>query len=323
MNGDRARAAEPGRGRAAERPAQIPPRGWLDILKRTWSEASDDNLGIVAAGVAFLTLLALFPGLSALVAVYGLVADPTDVGRQVSGLSGFLPSEALGILETQLKSLASAGRGSLGFGLVFSVGLALWSAAGGVKAMMTALNIVYDEKERRSFIRFTLTGLGLTAGFILLVPVMMLLVVVVPAIIDLVGLGGLLKGVVDLIRWPLLGAALIVALALLYRFGPSRTRPRWRWVSWGSAAATLMWLLGSVGFSVYIRNFANYDKTYGSLGAGIILLLWLYLGAYVILLGAELNAEMEHQTARDTTQGPDKPLGERQAYVADTVGEAR
>ncbi|QJE73145.1 YihY/virulence factor BrkB family protein [Aerophototrophica crusticola] len=311
------------RGRHADTPTQIPAKGWWDILKRTWSESSRDNISIVAAGVAFLSLLAIFPAMSATIAIYGLVADPASIPEHVNSLSGVLPPDGLQVLQGQLQNLASQNSGALSFGLVSSLVLALWSAAGGIKSMMSALNIAYDEEEKRSFLKFTATALTLTLGAIMLLVVTIGIVIAVPAALHFIGLGQVVEWAVRILRWPLLGAALILALAVLYRYGPCRATPKWRWITWGAAAATLLWLAGSIAFSIYISKFADYNATYGSLGAGIILLLWLYLGAYAVLLGAELDAEMEHQTKKDTTTGPEKPMGERSAFVADTVGEAQ
>ncbi len=308
-------------GRHATSPGEIPWPGWKQTLKRTWSEASTDNVGIVAAGVAFLCLLAIFPALTATFSIYGLVSDPAQIERQIESLSAALPQQARDLLVSQMRELAGQAGGALSFGLVLSLGIALWSAAAGVKALMTALNIVYDEEEGRSFLTFTLTALVLTLGLILLLIVTLTLVVVLPAIIGFLGLGQTVETLVQLLRWPLLALALAFALAVLYRYAPDRARPEWKWVSWGSGAAMILWIVGSIAFSIYISNFADYNATYGSMGAVIVLLLWLYLGAYAILLGAELDAELEHQTTHDTTTGPEKPMGRRGAYVADNVAE--
>ncbi|MFM2043915.1 MAG: ribonuclease family protein [Pseudomonadota bacterium] len=316
--GDADRDAD--RGRHADRPVEIPKRGWVEVLKRTWSEQSRDNVSIVAAGVAFLSLLAVFPAMSAIVSLYGLVADPSQIERRMQELSGVLPSEAFEILSGQMRDLAGQAGGALSFGLALSVLLALWSAAGGVRSLMTALNIAYDEEEKRGFIAFAATALALTLGFILLMFVTLAVVIILPAVVGLLGLGQTAEWLVRLMRWPILAAALVLALAVLYRYGPSRATPKWRWVTPGAAVATGLWLLGSIAFSVYITNFADYNATYGALGGAIILLLWLYLGAYAVLLGAELDAEIEHQTARDSTTGPDRPMGDRGAHVADTLG---
>ncbi|HEY0837836.1 MAG TPA: YihY/virulence factor BrkB family protein [Azospirillum sp.] len=313
---------EMGRGRGAGTPKDLPAKGWKDILWRVYEEQSKDNISIVAAGVAFYALLAIFPAVAAAVSMYGLVADPASIEQHIEQLAGFLPGEGVQILRDQAHSVAQSSGQGLSFGVAFGLLLALWSASRGVNSLITALNIAYEEDEQRGFISLAFTSMVLTVGAILFLIVTLITVVVVPAILNVLPLGPL-KWVVALVRWPILGAAIILALAVLYRYAPCRRAPKWRWVSWGSAAATLIWLLGSAGFSVYVANFGSYNETYGSVGAVVILLLWLNLTAYAILLGAELNAEMEHQTARDTTDEPEKPMGRRNARMADTLGERK
>lgn len=321
-----ARRAEKGgeaRGRSAGRPSEIPRRGWRDILVRVKDEIAADNIAMAAAGVAFYALLALFPALAAAISIYGLIADPAEVQRQIKAASAILPQEVQGLLHEQLTRIAGQSSGTLGFGLAFGLALALWSAAAGVKALITALNMAYDEEEKRRFIVLNAVALALTLGAILFGLLALTLVVALPAVIGLLGLPGTLETLVRLLRWPLLAAAILLALAVLYRFGPSRDRPRWRWVSWGAAAATLLWIVASILFSWYVANFGSYNETYGSLGAVVILLMWFYLSAFVVLMGAELNAEMEHQTARDTTEGEPEPMGRRGAQMADRVAGGR
>jgi membrane protein len=309
-----------GRGRAAGRPSDIPKAGWRDILLRVWREQSEDNISMIAAGVAFYMLLALFPTLAAMVSIYGLVADPAEIERQFGMVSSVLPQEATDILLGQMRQVAGASGGALQLSVLVSLALTLWSASRGMNALINALNITYDERETRGFIKLNLIALGLTLGGIVFLILTLVLVAGLPAVFNALGLGGPVVQAVSLARWPLLAVAGIIGLAVLYRYAPDRQEPRWRWVSWGAILATLLWLLGSIAFSVYVGNFSNYNETYGSVGAVVILLLWLNLTAYVVLLGAELNAEMEHQTAQDTTTGGDQPIGHRRAYVADTVG---
>ncbi|WP_448205520.1 YihY/virulence factor BrkB family protein [Azospirillum sp. sgz302134] len=325
---DRGRGAErDGRGRSAEKPTDIPKEGWKDILWRTWEEQSKDNISIVAAGVAYYALFAIFPAIGALVSIYGLVFDPAGVERQVEQLAGLLPGEALNVLRDQAHSVASAPKQGLGFGVLFGFVLTLWSASRGVNSLITALNIAYGEEERRSFFRLALISVAMTIAALLFIIVTLGLIVAVPAVITMLGLKDTPIGwIASLARWPILAGAIMVVLAVLYRYGPDRREPKWRWVTWGSAIATILWILASVGFSVYVSHFGSYNQTYGSVGAGIILLLWFNLTSYVILMGAELNAEIEHQTARDTTDEDgrgEKPLGQRNAHVADTVGRRR
>ena len=320
---DHARAAQPGRGRRADAPHRIPPRGWLDILWRVKEEMATDHLSVLAAGVGFYSLLAIFPALAAAVSIYGLIADPHDVERQATLAIGLIPEESRAIITDQLSRITSQPRGSLGFGVIFSLLFALWSSSAAMQTLMTGLNVVYGEAEQRGVVKFYATALALTLGGIVGALMSLSLVAALPAAIKFVGLPHQLETVILLARWPLLGLAVMVALAVLYRFGPSRETPRWQWVSWGSAAATVLWLIGSILFSWYVSSFSSYNETYGTLGAVVILLMWFYLSAYVVLLGAELNAEMEHQTARDTTERRGAPLGARGAYVADTVGASQ
>lgn len=318
---------EMGRGRSADRPGDIPKEGWKDILWRVWDQLGVDNISMVAAGVAYYALLAIFPAVAALVSIYGLVADPAEVENQIGQLSGFLPPDALKIILDQARSVASAPPQGLGIGVLFGLALTLWSASRGVNSLITALNIAYGEEERRSFVRLALLSLGLTIAGLLFLIVTLALIVAVPATINLLGLKDTPIGwIASLARWPILAVAIMAVLAVLYRYGPDRREPKWRWVSWGSAVATLLWILASAGFSVYVSNFGSYNETYGSVGAVVVLLLWFNLTSYVMLLGAELNAEIEHQTARDTTKEDgrgEKPLGHRDATMADTVGRHR
>lgn len=308
------------RGREAERPRDIPRAGWRDILLRTRSEMSEDYMGITAAGVAFYLLLAIFPALAALVSIYGLMFDPADVQRQMQGAMAVLPSQAAGILEGQLRSLTAQPSSGLGVGLIVGLLLAVWSSAKGVKALIQGLNIVYDEEERRGFFKLNAIALALTVAGLVFGVVTLALIAVVPALLGNLNLPEPLRVAISLIRWPILLVAVTLALAALYRFGPNRDQPRWQWVSWGAGVATVLWLVGSVLFSVYVANFGNYSQTYGSVGAVVVLMMWFFLTAYSILLGAELNAEIEHQTRRDTTEGEPQPMGQRGAHAADTLG---
>jgi membrane protein len=308
------------RGRQASKPGDIPAPGWRDILLRVKNEQKKDNLSIVAAGVAFYLILAIFPALAAMVSIYGLVADPADVQNQLGTVAPLLPPEAYRILDQQLTQIVSGSGGALGLGVVLGIILALWSAAKGMKAMITALNIAYDEEEGRGFFKLNALALLLTLGGILFVLVTLGVILALPALLEAVGLPGILEPLVNFLRWPLLAGCVMVALALLYRFAPNRDRPRWHWVSAGSVVATLLWIAVSALFSVYVSRFGNYNETYGSMGAVIILLMWFFLTAYMFLLGAELNAEMEHQTREDTTSGEPTPMGKRGARMADTLG---
>jgi membrane protein len=317
------RDVEGGRGRDAEHPGEIPARGWVDVLWRAWGEVSEANLFLVAGGVTYAILLALFPALAALVSIYGLVLDPAQVERQVSTLSGVLPEQSRQLLADELHQLVSTSSGTLGLGATFGLLLALWSASRGMSGLITALNIAYEERERRGLLKLNLVALALTIALMLGGLVVIALVAVLPAAVQLLGLDNGAKWLLLLVQWPLLIVVFMLGLAILYRYAPDREKPQWRWVSEGAGAATFLWLVASAGFTVYVANFANFDKTYGSLGGVIILLTWLYLSALIVLFGAVINNQSEKQTTRDSTQGPAKPMGQRGAQSADTVGSSR
>ena len=282
----------------------------------------EDNLSIVAAGVAFYVFLGLIPALGALVSIWGLVADPVTMQQQISSMSGFLPQEAITILDDQMSSIASKPSGAT-LGAIIGILLSVWSGAKAMKSVMMALNITYDEKETRGFFRLNLTALVLTIAGIFGFLAAIGIIVALPVVLDKIGLDSTAAALVKIVRWPLLAVFAVLGLGVLYRYAPDRDPARWRWVSWGAVLATIVWLAISAGFSFYVSNFGNYNKTYGSLGAVVVFLLWFLLSAYVVLFGAELNAEMEHQTERDTTRGPDQPRGNRKAFVADDVGQAK
>jgi membrane protein len=311
------------RGRDAETPAEIPAKGWKDIAWRVYDGIQNDRVLLVAAGVTFYALLALFPATAALVSLYGLFADPSTIVEHLGLASGFLPDGALEVVGDQVKRIASQ-KGTLGITFMATLALALWGANAGTKAIFDALNIIYKEREKRSFVRLTLHSLLFTLGAIALLLVALAGIVVVPVVLKLLGVpdeSGL--ALLSLLRWPVLYLLILFALACLYRYGPSRAEPRWRWVTWGSAIAGAIWILGSLLLSWYVANFGTYNATYGSLGAVIGFMVWMWLSTIVVLVGAEINAETEHQTAKDTTKGRSKPMGVRGAKMADEVGEAR
>jgi membrane protein len=317
-----ARARQPQRGRRASAPWHIPWKGWKDILWRTYEQITEDRLLAVAAGVVFYGLLALFPTITAFVSLYGLFAKASTIGEHLSLLAGLLPGGALDIVQEQINRIVQKGDAKLGFGFVFGLSLALWSSNAGMKAVMDALNVVYDENEKRSFIKLNLISLAFTLGALAALLVAIGAVVVLPLVLARFGLGDMTELLMRILRWPALFVVVLTGLAMIYRYGPSRIEPRWEWLAPGTLFATVAWLAGSALFSWYLSNFANYDATYGSLGAAIGLMMWMWLSVIVILFGAELNSEIEHQTARDTTVGPEKPLGARGAAMADTVGQA-
>jgi membrane protein len=310
------------RGRTASEPHQIPMPGWKDILVRSWKEVSENNIFLVSGGVTYAVLLALFPALAALVSIYGLLFDPAQVERQVASLSSILPQESTQMIGDELHKLVTAPHGSLSIGAAVALLLALWSASRGMSGLITAFNIAYEQKETRGFFKFNLIAIGLTVLMLVGGTVIIALVGVLPAAIQFVGLTSSAKWLLLVLEWPLLIVVVMVGLAVLYRFAPNRQIPRWQWVSPGAIVATILWLLGSLAFTVYVSHFNSYDKTYGSLGGVVVMLTWLYLSAFVTLFGAVINAQAELQTKADSTAGPAKPMGARRAHAADNVGEA-
>jgi len=306
-------------GRDADKPTEIPAAGWKQIVKRAWQEQKQDNVSMLAAGVAFYIFLALFPALIAAVTVYGLVADPADVERQISSLANALPSDTASLIGDQLRAVTSTSSSALSLGLVASLFGALFSASGGMANLVKAINLAYDEDETRGFIKLRATALMLTLGLVAFLVVAVGLVAVLPAVLNAIGLGTVASLAIGAVRWIGLVAFVLGALAVLYRYAPDRDNPRFSWTSVGAAVATVLWIIGSFGFSLYVSNFGSYGETYGALAGVVVLLLWLFLTSFIILLGAEINSEMEHQTAQDTTQGPDKPMGDRRAVMADSV----
>lgn len=312
----------PGRpGEQAALPTQIPAKGWLQVTKRAFKEGSTDNIGILAGGVSYSAFLALFPALIAGISLFGLVADPATIAQQAEGVLAALPQEAQPLIRDQITSLTQTSGSALSVGLVVSILLALWSASGGTSNLMTAINIAYDETESRNFLKLRGTALLLTLGAIIFLLLTLGLVAVVPAALNALNLGTFINLIVQVIRWVLLVVLIIVALAVVYRTAPDRDAPQFKWTSVGALVAAALWVLGSVAFSLYVNNFGSYNKTYGTLAGVVILLLWLYLTSYIILLGAEINAESEKQTKQDTTKGPSAPMGERGAEAADTLAD--
>src|SRR6185437_8160023 len=305
----------PEHGRLASTPTHIPMRGWKDILWRTYEQVGEDRLLAVAAGVVFYGLLALFPAITALVSSYALFVDPQSINDHLGFLSTFLPEGTFSIVQDQVNRVLSKGNIKLGWAFVFSLLLALWSANGGMKAIIDALNVVYDEKEKRSFLALNALSLTFTIGGILAVLVAGALVIVAPVLFQMIGLEAQTELLIKFGRWPALAILLLLALAALYRFAPSRRSPKWRWISVGSLAATVTWMAGSALLSYYLSNFGHYDATYGSLGTAIALMIWTWMSTIVILFGAELNSEIEHQTVIDSTVEMPRPLGERGAKM--------
>ncbi|HAR42838.1 MAG TPA: hypothetical protein DCS07_09460 [Bdellovibrionales bacterium] len=295
------------RGREANRPREIPKLGWRDILKRTKTGLSEENASIIAAGVAFYAFLSIPALLTALVSIYGLIADPAQVQQQMSALQGVVPAEGLSIISSQLTRVSEQAGNTLTLALIGSIGFALWSGSNSIRALIGALNIAYEEKEKRGPVKLYASSLLMTLGAVVVTVLVIVLVVAVTALAGTLNFPELLKSLITVARWPVLALVALSTLAAAYHYLPSRTRPRWQWVSWGAAAATLLWLGASALFSWYVSSFGNYNKTYGSLAAIVVLLMWLYISALIIIFGAKLNAEIEHQTSKD---------------MADTVGRA-
>ena len=316
-------AHERGRGRRAETPTEIPARGWKDIAWRVYEQFTQDRVMSEAAGVTYYALLALFPAIAALVSIYGLFADPGTIESNLNALSGVLPGGALEVVSDQVKRIASKGGGTLGFGFILGLVISLWTANAGMKALFDALNIVYDEREKRSFVVLNAQSIAFTLGGIAFILLALGGIVALPVVLDFVGLSSGTEWLLALGRWPVLLAAVVLGLALIYRYGPSRERAQWKWITPGSLVAAVLWLVVSMLFSWYVSSFGNYNETYGSLGAVIGFMTWIWLSSIVILMGAEINAEIEHQTATDTTEGAPKPLGARGATMADTLGAAK
>jgi membrane protein len=306
-------------GGDAEHPTDIPPKGWFQIAKRGWKEAKADQVPFLSAGVAYYAFLALFPALLALVSLYGLVADPATIAAQVDALAGgALPADVQKLITDQINLVASR-RAALSFGVIVGVAIALFSASGGMANLMTAISLAYDEEEKRGFLKKRLLALALTLGAIVFMVIMLALIAVLPPLLERLLGGGAFRWVLQIAGYLLMFVIVASALAILYRFAPDRDAPKMKWVSVGALVATVIWLIASIGFSIYTSTLGNYAKTYGAIAGIVILLFWLWLTAYAILLGAEINAEAEQQTIRDTTRGPEEPLGSRDAVKADSL----
>ncbi|MGX5913893.1 YihY/virulence factor BrkB family protein [Aliidiomarina sp. Khilg15.8] len=306
-------------GRQATKPTEISWRGWYDVGRRILANVKRHNISLIAAGVALFLMLSIFPALNMTVSLYALFSSPENIITNLEPLRQLLPEEAFDVLTNQLTDLASAGGTTLNLTLLISVVVWLWVARKGAMALVTACNIVYNESEQRPFWSLLLVSLLFTmigiVGFIVLA----ILAILLPIGLGMMPFGEFVQSALEFLRWPILAVVFVLVLGCVYRFAPNRKNAKWRWVSVGAVIATLLWIAASVGFTLYVQNFSNYNETYGAIGSVIILILWFYISAFVVLLGAEINAEMEHQTEVDSTVGSDKPMGERGAYVADTV----
>lgn len=317
------KAKETGRGRRADTPSEISPAGWRAIAWRVKDEIADDHVATFAAGVAFFGLLALFPAVGATIALAALAIDPVMIESELEGLLTALPPGAAEILRDQLREVASAAGGGMGVAALAALLVSLYSASKGMKVLIEGMNLAYDEDETRGFLQLNLLAIAMTLGAIMALIAALAAMIAVPAVLERAGLSQAAEVLLQYGRWVVLAGLALCGLAVLYRYGPSRAAPKWRWVSPGSLVATLMWIAGSGLFSIYAANFGSYNETYGALGGVIVLLTWLWLSAFIVLLGAELNSEIEHQTRRGGTKEPGQPSGARGTEMADTAVEAR
>ena len=307
------------RGREADTPTEIPAKGWKDIAFRVKDELSADHVGLIAAGVAFYALLAIFPAITALMALAGLLLDPSQVTAQMQTAMSVMPQQAAQIIIDQAVAVAGSEQAGLGLAFVVGLAIALYSASKGMGSLIEGLNVAYDETEARGFIKLTLVTLALTVALIVGLLLGLMAALAVPIILGVLPLPAWLSVILNLSRWLILVAMTVFGLALLYRYGPSREKAEWTWLTPGAIAACVIWIVASIGFSIYVGNFSSYNASFGSMAGVVILLMWLWISAYIVLLGAEVNAEVEAQTGKDTTDGPDAPIGSRGAAKADTV----
>lgn len=308
------------RGRDAQSPQHIPWGGWKDVMKRVKNNISTDRLSMVSAAMAYYALFAFVPSLSAVVLIYAWISDPSEIQEHMKAVSDFIPEEAQALIQKQLSGLATTG--ALGLGAIGALLIALWSASKGSKAIIEAMNVIYDEHEERGFFKLNIFALGMTLLAAVMAIVAMGVIIVIPSFAkytDFLPFNGI---IIQVLGWIILLSLFTFFLAFAYRFGPDRRKAKWKWVTPGAVFSSLLWAMVSALFSWYAQEFGNFNKTYGSLGAIVVLMLWFYISSFVVLLGGEINAEIEHQTKIDSTKEPDRPMGEREAYVADTLGDA-
>lgn len=296
-------------GRGARSPAEMHPAGWRNVLLRVFHGISEDRITTIAGGVTFFVLLAIFPGLAGLISFYGLFADSGTIAQHLDNLAGIMPEGGLQIIRDELHMLTAQPAQKLGFATAAGLAISLWSANGGVKAMFEGLNAVYEEHEKRSFLRLNAISLAFTLGLIAFAIVSLATITIVPQLLAFLGLPGI-GGVVDVARWPILLFVAALMISVVYRFGPSRDQPQWRWISPGSIFATVVWIAASLLFSWYTSHFGSYNKTYGSLGAAIGFMTWMWISIIVILVGAKINAELEHQTIEGRASDSPRPNGQ-------------
>lgn len=309
------------RGRHADTPNQIPPKGLRDVFWRVVEAVVADRVTLIAAGVTYFLLLSLFPALGALVALYGFIADPTTIMGHIGFLASVFPPGSFDLILNQLTALTQQKASALSFAFVTGLIVALWSANSGMKALFDAMNVAYQENEKRSFVRLNLLSLAFTLGALFIAIVLIAAIGVLPAALAYLWLDRWQELLARFARWPFILTFVGCGIAIIYRYGPSREQAKLRWLSWGVIFSTLLWLAASILFTFYLENFANYNATYGTLGALIGLMVWVWISVIILIVGAELNAELEHQTLRDSTTGAPLPMGQRGAFVADTIGK--
>ncbi len=309
-------------GRKAHHPGAIPRTGWWDILYRVWGRMGATNLSLIAAGIAFFGLLSLFPGMTAAVAIAGLIFDPDLLAEHTVTLAALLPDSARELVLNQLNGVLNTDSTSLSLAAMLALGLAIYSASRAVANFIIGLNIVYEETETRNLLALTALNMALTVALIVGLLLSLLVVAALPVVAAWFE-NEALRDLVELIRWPFLMVTGAAGISVLFRYGPDRRNARWRWLTPGAGIACILWVAGSIGFSLYVQTFGTYNETFGALAGVIVLLTWLWLSAFIVLLGALLDAEVEAQTSRDSTVGPDRPRGQRGAVKADEIGESR
>lgn len=308
-------------GRDADAPNEIPAKGMRDVFWRIYKALMVDRVTLIAAGVTYFLLLSLFPALGALVALYGFIADPVTIIDHISFVASILPPGSFDIVLGQLNALTQQKSSTLSIAFFSGLIIAIWSANNGMKALFEAMNVAYKESEKRNFFRLNLLSLTFTFGALIVVIVIIAAIGVLPAALAYLWLDRWQELLARFARWPFLILFVGFGITVVYRYGPSREQAKLRWINWGVAFSTSLWFVASLLFSYYLENFANYNATYGTLGALIGLMVWVWISVIILIVGAQINAELEHQTARDTTTGSPKPMGQRGAFVADTLGE--
>lgn len=310
------------RGRNAEAPWKIPTTGWLDITMRVYHRISANRMGLIAAGIAFYGLLALFPSITAAVAMVGIFYESGSLLDSAEWFLVALPEAASDIIGTQITEVASASDDALGLTAVIALAFAFWSASKGVASFIEGTNAIYDEKEKRGFFKLRLITLALTVAMISSLALSVLMVAAIPTALAVFGDAPFWQNIAMIVRWPIMLVIGVLGIAVLYRFAPSRRDAKWKWLTPGAVFACVLWVTATLGFSYYVQSFGTYNETFGALGGVVIMLTWLWISAFVVLLGAQLDAEIEAQTKLDTTVGPDRPMGKRGAVKADTLGES-